>query len=67
MRWLARKKGSFEGEAPSASPSTGERFIADLEVARPSGREGRLFDLVILSLFLHSAGSISEMVQAFVE
>lgn len=34
---------------------------------RPDGREGRLFDLVILSLYLHSAGSAREMVGAFVE
>ena len=31
--------------------------IESIETARPEGREGRLFDLVILSLFLHSAGS----------
>ncbi|MEX2246418.1 MAG: GGDEF domain-containing protein [Dehalococcoidia bacterium] len=30
-------------------------------------RERRLFDLVILSLYVHSAGSLSEMVGAFVE
>ena len=67
MRWLPGAKNRAADEAPSPTASTGERFIADLDVARPSGREGRLFDLVILSLFLHSAGSISEMVQAFVE
>jgi diguanylate cyclase (GGDEF)-like protein len=32
-----------------------------------SGREGRLFDLVILSLYLHSAGSMNEMFGAFIE
>jgi diguanylate cyclase (GGDEF)-like protein len=41
--------------------------IESLDEARPEGREGRLFDLVILSLFLHSAGSVNEMVTAFVE
>ena len=65
MRFLARNKK--DELLPPTVPTTAERFIADMEVARPSGREGRLFDLVILSLFLHSAGSISEMVGAFVE
>jgi GGDEF domain-containing protein len=41
--------------------------IESLDEARPEGREGRLFDLVILSLFLHSAGSRGEMVGAFLE
>ncbi len=58
MRWLTRKKHDAGEE---------KAFIADLDVSRPAGREGRLFDLVILTLFLHSAGSISEMVGAFVE
>jgi diguanylate cyclase (GGDEF)-like protein len=46
-----------------------EPFVAieSLDEARPEGREGRLFDLVILSLFLHSAGSVNEMVGAFIE
>ncbi len=66
MRWLPKGKKS-DDDAPSPTSTTGEHFMADLDVARPSGREGRLFDLVILSLFLHSAGSISEMVAAFVE
>ena len=41
--------------------------IESLESSRPEGREGRLFDLVILSLFLHSAGSTGEMMSAFLE
>lgn len=41
--------------------------IESVEDSRPEGREGRLFDLVILSLFLHSAGSSGEMMGAFLE
>ena len=41
--------------------------IESVETSRPEGREGRLFDLVILSLFLHSAGSSGEMMSAFLE
>jgi len=41
--------------------------IESVEGSRPEGREGRLFDLVILSLFLHSAGSSGEMMGAFLE
>ncbi len=41
--------------------------IQSVEASRPEGREGRLFDLVILSLFLHSAGSSGEMMGAFLE
>ena len=59
MRWLKSKKGD---ELAST-----EQYIDDVAQSRPEGREGRLFDLVILTLFLHSAGSISEMVGAFVE
>jgi diguanylate cyclase (GGDEF)-like protein len=57
--WLSGKK-------KERSP---EPFVAieSLESSRPDGREGRLFDLVILSLFLHSAGSIGEMMSAFLE
>ncbi|MBI2723675.1 MAG: GGDEF domain-containing protein [Chloroflexi bacterium] len=46
-----------------------EPFVAieSLTHARPEGREGRLFDLVILSLFLHSAGSNNEMMGAFLD
>ena len=61
MRWLKSKKAA---EAIDEGEST---FMEDLAESRPEGREGRLFDLVILTLFLHSAGSISEMVGAFVE
>jgi GGDEF domain-containing protein len=59
MRWLKKDDRS---QAP-------EPFVAieSLERARPEGREGRLFDLVILSLFLHSAGSAGEMFGAFLE
>ncbi|HZP56725.1 MAG TPA: GGDEF domain-containing protein [Dehalococcoidia bacterium] len=59
MRWLLGRKEGTNG--------SGEAFIQDLDSSRPAGREGRLFDLVILTLFVHSAGSISEMVGAFVE
>jgi diguanylate cyclase (GGDEF)-like protein len=61
MRWLPRKQ-----EKRDMRP---EAFIAieSLDDSRPEGREGRLFDLVILSLFLHSAGSVNEMVTAFIE
>ena len=60
MKFLARK------DKKDANTQT---YIAikDLEVSRPQGREGRLFDLVILSLFLHSGGSVHEMTQAFIE
>lgn len=49
--------------------ATPQPFVAieSLESSRPEGREGRLFDLVILSLFLHSAGSTGEMMSAFLE
>ncbi len=61
MRWLARKQDKRD--------SRPEPFVAieSLDGSRPEGREGRLFDLVILSLFLHSAGSVNEMVSAFME
>lgn len=61
MRWLPRKQDKRD--------SRPEPFVAieSLDESRPEGREGRLFDLVILSLFLHSAGSVHEMVTAFVE
>jgi len=61
MRWLPKKKDNKSAESDS--------FIAIESVAssRPAGREGRLFDLVILSLYLHSAGSTSEMMGAFIE
>lgn len=61
MRWLPLKK-----EGKSREP---ESYIAieSLDAARPEGREGRLFDLVILSLFLHSAATVTEMVGAFIE
>jgi len=60
MKFLARK------EKKGSSTQT---YIAieSLDEARPQGREGRLFDLVILSLFLHSGGSTHEMTQAFIE
>ena len=62
MRWLSHKKDAGGHREP-------EPFVAieSLASARPAGREGRLFDLVILSLFLHSAGSAHEMVGAFLE
>lgn len=61
MRWLTGKKD--EGSrAPQPHVA-----IESLERARPEGREGRLFDLVILSLYLHSAGSSHEMMTAFLE
>ncbi len=61
MRWLPRKQ-----EKQDSHPVP---FIAieSLDASRPEGREGRLFDLVILSLFLHSAGSVNEMMTAFME
>lgn len=60
LNWLTTKKDK------TRSPET---FVAieSLEASRPEGREGRLFDLVILSLFLHSAGSTGEMMSAFLE
>ncbi|MDE3096351.1 MAG: GGDEF domain-containing protein [Chloroflexota bacterium] len=60
MRWLKNRKVADTVEDAGT-------FIEDFDASRPAGREGRLFDLVILTLFLHSAGSISEMVGAFVE
>ena len=62
MRWLSHKKNARGRGEP-------EPFVAieSLDSARPAGREGRLFDLVILSLFLHSAGSAHEMVGAFLD
>jgi diguanylate cyclase (GGDEF)-like protein len=62
MRWLPLKKDAKGNRRP-------EPFVAieSLDSSRPAGREGRLFDLVILSLFLHSAGSTHEMVGAFLE
>ena len=62
MRWLPLKKESRDSAPPEPMVA-----IESLESARPEGREGRLFDLVILSLFLHSAGSTHEMVGAFLE
>lgn len=61
MRWLP-KRHEKKNERPAP-------FIAieSLDTSRPEGREGRLFDLVILSLFLHSGGSQHEMVSAFLE
>jgi diguanylate cyclase (GGDEF)-like protein len=59
MRFLPRKK-----EIDSPQPYVA---IESIESSRPSGREGRLFDLVILSLYLHSAGSSHEMMGAFLE
>ena len=61
-RWLATKKGDRNGRAPVPQVA-----IESVEASRPEGREGRLFDLVILSLFLHSAGSSSEMMSAFLQ
>ena len=60
MRWLGKKDGKHREPTPFVA-------IASLEGSRPEGREGRLFDLVILSLFLHSAGSTGEMMGAFLE
>lgn len=61
MRWLSGKKAQ-KGRAPQTHVA-----IESLDRSRPEGREGRLFDLVILSLFLHSAGSTYEMLSAFLE
>lgn len=61
MRWRSNKKN---GKAQEPTPFVA---IESIETARPEGREGRLFDLVILSLFLHSAGSTGEMMGAFLE
>lgn len=61
MRWLSGKKAQKANE-----PQT-HVAIESLDRSRPEGREGRLFDLVILSLFLHSAGSTYEMLSAFLE
>ena len=61
MRWLPRKKDA-RGSAPQPFVA-----ISSVESSRPEGREGRLFDLVILSLFLHSAGGTGEMFGAFLE
>ena len=62
MRWLQTKKDDRSGREPVPHVA-----IESVETSRPEGREGRLFDLVILSLFLHSAGSSSEMMSAFLE
>lgn len=59
MRWLGMNKKE-KGRAPTPFVA-----IESLERSRPEGREGRLFDLVILSLFLHSAGGTGEMMEAF--
>jgi hypothetical protein len=59
-KWLPRSKS----KGSSTEPYIG---IDSIDDARPLGREGRLFDLVILSLFLHSGGSVHEMTQAFIE
>jgi diguanylate cyclase (GGDEF)-like protein len=61
VRWLPKKKSE---RGHDAEPFIG---IESLDTSRPQGREGRLFDLIILSLFLHSAGSVGEMVGAFIE
>lgn len=62
MRWLtsARKEEREVIRNRHLEPEPGEQL-------RAGGREGRLFDLIILSLFLHSAGSIGEMNNAFIE
>ncbi len=61
MRWLPSKR---DGRVRAPEPFVA---IESLELSRPEGREGRLFDLVILSLFLHSAGGRGEMMGAFLE
>jgi diguanylate cyclase (GGDEF)-like protein len=58
--WLSGNKKKERSPEPYVA-------IESLESSRPEGREGRLFDLVILSLFLHSAGSTGEMMSAFLE
>lgn len=60
MPLFPRKKGKLSEPQPYSS-------IEAPDYRRPEGREGRLFDLVILSLYLHSAGSAREMMGAFVE
>lgn len=60
MRWLPRKKDRLADHESLIA-------IESLDESRPMGREGRLFDLVILSLYLHSAGSTGEMVSAFLD
>lgn len=63
-RWLLGRKG--RGEEAQRLPS--EMTPADGEGGAPvSAREQRLHALAVLSLFLHSAGSISEMTGAFLE
>jgi diguanylate cyclase (GGDEF)-like protein len=62
MRWL---KGANKEEREQQALRIVD--AASGNGARPAGREGRLFDLVILTLYVHSAGSIEEMVAAFVE
>lgn len=62
MRWLSGNKRNGRVEAPKPFVA-----ISSVESSRPEGREGRLFDLVILSLFLHSAGGTGEMFGAFLE
>jgi diguanylate cyclase (GGDEF)-like protein len=62
MRWLQTKRDDRASREPIPYVA-----IESLEASRPEGREGRLFDLVILSLFLHSAGSSGEMMGAFLE
>ena len=60
MKFLTRKDKKGAGSQTYIA-------IESLDESRPLGREGRLFDLVILSLFLHSGGSVHEMTQAFIE
>jgi diguanylate cyclase (GGDEF)-like protein len=60
MKWLPKKRDARSSPEPFIA-------IESLDDSRPAGREGRLFDLVILTLFLHSAGSQNEMFGAFVE
>jgi diguanylate cyclase (GGDEF)-like protein len=56
MRWLTRARNEGKSQLHMSEAQEGA-----------SGREAQLFDLVILTLYLHSAGSINEMVTAFVE
>ncbi len=60
MPLFPRKKDKLSEPEPYSA-------IESPDYERPEGREGRLFDLVILSLYLHSAGSAREMMGAFVE
>jgi diguanylate cyclase (GGDEF)-like protein len=61
-RWLS---GKGSGADKPADETPGESVAAESPPA--STREERLYGLAVLSLFLHSAGSVGELLSAFME